>query len=305
MNLLIIGPEKRAKTEISLVQSAKKYFGKVLYAPITGIRVESDENAAIPFFKSSNLLKFDVVLCRIPKESRDFGFVLAKIFEENGKYLPIGYKAIILGTSEFLLPIFLNLKNCGLRAPKTYFACSRTAMRQSIDEAEYPVRIRLPYQKEGAMIADSKSVATGIIDTMEKLDQPILIQAAQKRAKRIKVLVVGDNVYALKDKKKHSLKTSESKILSETAKALGAEICQMNIVLSRNKILSLGINVSPKLMAFKKEFGEAVFDNVFSKISENASIFYEANPLFRFLNWVKQPPALQIPFSKELLKRNG
>ncbi len=274
MKLLIIGPEKRKMTEIAMVRAAKKYFGKVLYAPVSCVRIEVTGSGVAPFFRNTNLLAFDVVLARIPKECRDFGYVLTKIFEEQGKYLPVGYKAIILGSSEFLVPIFLGLKSCALKSPLTYFASSKEALRQSLEGFRYPVTIRPPYEKNGVMTVDSKESALGIIDTMEKLSQPILIQESLNGSDSVDILVAGERVYALKNKKPLELGENNRSAVIEASKVFGAQICRINGAMRGGDLLVRGISVAPKMMIFEEIFGEGIIDGMIKGLKEKAERFF-------------------------------
>ncbi|VVB59245.1 Ribosomal protein S6--L-glutamate ligase [uncultured archaeon] len=253
---------------------AKNHFDKVLYVPINRIGIESNENGVVPFLKNKNLLSFDVVLSRTEKEYRDMGYVLAKIFEDNGKYMPVNYKAILLGTSEFLVPVYFGLKNNGVKSPRTYFASSKQAIIQNFDNFKYPVTVKLPYQKDGAMIMDSKESAIGVIDTMEKLDQPILVQEAVKTSEKLRILVAGKSVYALKNEQAFALSKEYRKAMLDTAKTIGAQICQINAVAHADKLFVLGISVAPRMMIFEKVFGEGVINNAMKEIRADAQEFF-------------------------------
>lgn len=274
MKLLFIGPAKRRKTDREIIRCAKAHFEKVIYAPITRIVIESNESGVVPFLNNTNLLEFDVVLVRVEKEYRDIGYVLAKIFEDKGKYLPVNYKAILLGSSEFLVPVFFGLKNNGIRAPRTYFASSKKAIIRNFENFNYPITVKLPYQKDGAMTIDSKESAVGVIDTMEKLDQPILIQEAAKNSEKMRILVAGQRVYALKNERPVKLSPHDEKSMLETARTIGAEICQMYAVSDRKRLFVSGVNISPKMMIFEEIFGEGVINGAMREMRSNADKFF-------------------------------
>lgn len=277
MDILIIGPKKRKKTDLELMRRAKNYFEKVLYAPITRIGIESGESGVTPFLKNKNLLSFDVVLVRAEKEHRDIGYVLAKIFEDNGKYLPVNYKAIMLGSSEFLVPVYFGLKKNGIRAPKTFYASSKQAIIRNFGSINYPITVKLPYQKDGAMIVDSKESAIGVMDTMEKLDQPILIQETAKNSEKIRILVAGNKVYALKNDLPHELSQVDTKNVLETAKTMGAQICQLYAVAQKGHLSVTGVNIAPRMMIFESNFNGGVIDGALKEIRAEADLHFAAN----------------------------
>ncbi|MFH1472098.1 MAG: hypothetical protein ABIF85_04300 [Nanoarchaeota archaeon] len=279
MKLLIIGSKKRRKTDSAILKCAKNHFDKVLHTPITKIVIESNEDGVVPLLGSKNLLEYDAVLIRVEKEYRDIGYVLAKIFEDNGKYMPVNYKAILLGSSEFLVPIYFGLKKNGIKSPKTYFASSKEAIIQNFENFKYPITVKLPYQKDGAMTVDSKESAIGIIDTMEKLDQPILIQEIVKTSEKIRVLVAGKKAYALKNDAAFALSDSDENAIIATAGKIGADVCQMYAAMNENKIFIYGINIAPRMMIFENIFGKGVIDGALREMRENADAHFAKNNL--------------------------
>lgn len=279
MKLLIIGSKKRRKTDAAILKCAKNHFDKVLHTPITKIVIESNENGVVPLLGSKNLLEYDVVLVRVEKEYRDIGYVLAKIFEDNGKYLPVNYKAILLGSNEFLVPIYFGLKNNGIKSPRTYFASSKEAIIGNFEKFDYPITVKLPYQKDGTMTVHSKESAVGVIDTMEKLDQPILIQESVKNSEKIRVLVAGKKAYALKNDAAFALSEVDESAIIATAGKIGADICQMYAAMNENKIFVYGVNIAPKMMIFESIFGEGVINSAMKDMRENADAHFAKNTI--------------------------
>ncbi len=277
MKLLIIGPKKRRKTDIEILKCARTHFDTVLQTSISRVVIESNENGVVPLLKNKNLLEYDAVLVRVEKEYRDMGYVLAKIFEDNGKYLSVNYKAVLLGSSEFLVPVFFGLKKNGIKSPRTYFASSKEAIIRNFDNFNYPITVKLPYQKDGAMTLDSKESMVGVIDTMEKLDQPILIQEAVKDSEKIRVLVAGKKAYAIKNDVAFKLSDDDETAIIETAKKIGADICQMYASINENKLFIYGINIAPKMMIFETVFGEGIIDGAMKSMRENADIHFNKN----------------------------
>jgi len=277
LKLLIIGSKKRRKTDSAILKCARNHFDKVLHTPITKIVIESGENGVVPLLGKKNLLEYDVVLVRVEKEYMEVGYVLAKIFEDNGKYMPTNYKAILLGSSEFLVPVYFGLKKNGIKSPRTYFASSKDAIVQNFENFNYPITVKLPYQKDGAMTVDSKESAIGVIDTMEKLDQPILIQESVKDSEKIRVLVAGKKAYALKNDAAFALSESDENAILETARKIGADICQLYAAVNENKLFVYGINIAPKMMIFETVFGEGVINGAMKGLRENADMHFAKN----------------------------
>ena len=286
MKLCIIGPEKRSDSEIELMETAKKKFDSILYAPIEMIRIETCKDKAVPFLKNTNLLEFDAILPRVNKKNADFCYVLLKIFEQHSIFSSLSSESILYGYNEFLLPFMLNNKR--IETPKTYLAMSRPAIEKSIDTTIYPAILKLPYSKAGTIILDSPESAKGVVDTLETLNQPITLQETFSDALAISVLVIGSETYAVDGKKsKYKLTRDEMNTVMSVSQLLKAGICQINLMKANDQVMVVGFNIKPRIEFYSEIYDMDLLDKSISYLKKLAAIRKE-NPVFsKFLEWIR------------------
>ena len=285
MKLCILGPKERTDTEIHLLENAKKYFEKVLYVPLSNMRIESKNGQSIPYYKDTNLLGFDVILPRITRKYSDAGYVLVKLFEDNAKHTPVKYRSIVLGYNEFLTPIYLSER--GIPMPHTYFALSRVALDRILPTLNYPALLKLPYEKKGRVIIDSESSAKGIIDTIQQFGQPIIIQEMIENSIGLSVLVISEKMYALKNKEKiYRLNEKDKEVIRNVVQALGASICQINALKTSSGLLILGVDICPNIESFSEKFNEDMTEVILRHLKERTEMHLEKNIITKFLKWI-------------------
>lgn len=285
MKLCILGPKERTSTEIKLLENAKKYFDAVLYVPMSNMRIESKNGQSIPYYKETNLLGFDAILPRITRKYRDSGYVLVKLFEDKSRYTPIEYKSIVFGYNEFLTPIYLSER--GIPMPPTYFALSRVALERVLPTIKYPALLKLPYEKKGQVIIDSENSAKGIIDTIQQFVQPIIIQEMIDNSVGLSILVIGDSIYALKNKDtRYKLNEKSCGIIMDVMNALGTSICQINAIKTASSIMIHSVNICPNIDGFSDKYDIDMSDVMLRYIKSRAEMHAEKNVVTKFLKWI-------------------
>ncbi|MFC1728552.1 RimK family alpha-L-glutamate ligase [Nanoarchaeota archaeon] len=287
MNLCIIGPEKRSKSDIELVEKGNKYFDSVLYVPIQNIRVEAINEKPTPFFKGTDLTKFDVVLPRFDTDYAGFSYVLMKIFEEYGVLSPISSVSTTYAYNEFLTPLFL--KEEGIPTPNIYFSISRQSLENKISSLKYPVLLRLPYHKKGEMVLKSENSLKGVIDTMQRLAQPIMIEENYKNPIPMKILVIGPDTYAVKgDGETYSLSSGEHQIILRSTRLLNTLICQVNAVKVSGELQIKNLELYPDIVEFGSLFKKDLIGSVLKYLSEASKYSKGKDVIGRFLDWFRE-----------------
>lgn len=285
MKICILGPKKTSETEIELIEESKKIFDKALYVPLPNVRIECTGKRPVPYYKDTNLLDFDVFLPRILKKASDIGYVLLKTLENSRKYCPLNHISVLFGYNEFLLPI--QLRESGIPSLKSYFAMSRSALEKTISELKYPIVLKLPYDKKGAIIIDSEETAKGVFDAVEELSQPLLVQDFAGKADSIDALVAGKKIFALKNKKSPArLSKIETKIILRASKAVNASVCEINCLRTEEGLLVHGMNICPGMAKYEPEFGP-VSREVLRHLHAAASVHYEFG-IIKFLKWFER-----------------
>ena len=283
--LLILGPEKRSDTEIGILERSKEYFDTVLYVPLPSVRIEAIGDKSIPYYKNTNLFDFDVVLARIKRKDTDIGYVLLKLLEDNGVHTPSAYKSVLYSYNKFLSPIFLKSK--GLSTPKVYFATTRKAIEHILPDLKYPVYLHLPYENKGSVYIDSYDSAKGVIDTIEKLSQPIFIQEIYPNSNILSILVIGKALFCIDEKDKIYTLTSEEKYTIRKASNLfETDFCQIKAIKHNSHLVITGMNVCPSINKYQDIFDEDLYDIICKHVAKTTEKHTKLNSvrwLFKIL----------------------
>lgn len=303
-SLCIIGHEK-SRTDLALLEQAKKKFSSVFYVPVDGTSIGLTDKFTINY-RIADLQKYRVVFPRIPKELSSFAYQLLSLFPEN-TYMPIKPISFLLAEERFFLITVLRKK--GISTPDLHMARSAKAAHNILECIDFPVIVR-PMDKKTGVYVKNKSEAKGVIDALGSLHQVILIE--QPISNIISVFVSGQEILASvkratseKDLVFAKGKIRSQKIGLETrqlaldaASAVGAQICRVDISAMKKEPAVVNINLNPELMipskVTKVNLPEKIMDTVFEGYKQ-----HEEKPmLMRFFEDAKT-------VVKDVLKSDG
>jgi ribosomal protein S6--L-glutamate ligase len=167
------------------------------------------------------------------------------------------------------------LQEASIPMPLTYLTSTAEATRKLLASVNYPIVMKLPEgtQGKGVMFAESYSSASSLFDALQSLRQPFIIQEyVETNGRDIRAIVVGDRVaasmqrIAVQGEKRANihagaigepidLDPATESIAVKAAKAVGAEICGVDMLIGRKGPLVIEINVSPGLQGITKATG--------------------------------------------------
>ena len=259
MKICILGSKTRKEQELWLIEEAKKRFDRVTYAEIPFVRIENGE----VFFKHLNLSDYDCILPRIPRTYRNFGYNICKLLE-NRVYMPIKPESVIIAHNKFLTLLALN--KAGIPTPRTYMAMSSQGIRAVLDKVNYPIVIKLLYGSlgKGVMFAESRESVIPLIDTIEGMNEPFIVEEYIKNpGEDIRALVIGNEVTAMRriaekgerrtnigiggKGKKIKLSHELRELAIKSARVLGLEIAGIDIIIgeeARPRVIEVNVNVN-------------------------------------------------------------
>jgi len=209
-------------------------------------------------------------------------------------YMPIKASAFTIAHDKLLTQLKMDLEKIPM--PKTYLSASTKAAKKILEKVNYPIIMKFPEgtHGKGVMFADSFASANSILDALTALKQPFLIQEyIETGGVDIRAIVVGDNVVAAMKRKAeegekraniHSGGKGESivldaktkKIAVNAAKAIGAEICGVDLIEGSKGPLVLEINVSPSLQGItnttKIDVAEKIAKYLYEKTKEFSDV---------------------------------
>ena len=269
-----------SKSSKWVVKALKKYIRTVDDLNIKDIEVILSSKGMEVLYKGKPLEKYD---CVYAKGSFRYAPLLRAITAILSKdtYLPISDSAFTLAHDKILTQLVLQQK--GIPMPLTYLSATPEAAKKVLENAHYPIIMKFPSgtQGKGVMFADSFASANSMLDALTALKQPFLIQEyIETGGADIRVIVAGGQVIASMKRKAesgekranihaggkgeaYSLDVHSKKIAVDAAKAIGAEICAVDILESVKGPLVIELNVSPGLQGIT----EATKTDIAAKIA--------------------------------------
>ncbi len=268
----ILGPRHRYDQVLWLLDEAKKLFDKAVYVPISNTYIANTKNGVDVIYKKGSLSSFDVILPRIPRTYRNYGYIATKLL--SGKVvLPFKPESVYITHNKFLTLVALDRANVPI--PKTYLASTRKAIESMLAKADYPVVIKLLYGSlgTGVMFAETKKSAIPLVDVLESMKEPVFVEEfLENPGEDIRALVIGDEVVASMKRsskggdmranigaggvgKKIKLSTEMQNLAVSTAKALKLGIAGVDIIETANGPFVIEANVNVHFEGITKATG--------------------------------------------------
>lgn len=263
------------------LEEMKEHFDSVEDINLKELEVSIGKKAVV-LYKGKPLPKFD---CIYAKGSFRYAPLLQSITRTlySACYMPIKPGTFTVGHNKLLT--HLALQQYKIPMPETYIAPSTDAAKKILERINYPIILKFPHgtQGKGVVFADSYPSASSVLDALESLRQPFIIQEhVETSGVDIRAIVVGDKVVASMKRKAvdgekraniHAggkgeaciLDSHTKKIAVDTAKAIGAEICGVDILESAKGPQVIEANLSPGLQGISSVTGI----NVASKIAKH------------------------------------
>lgn len=252
-----------------VIEAMKKYFDSVDNINLKELEINiSGKNAEI-LYKGEKLSEYDCIYAKGSFRYSQVLRTLTTILKENC-YMPISDEAFTVAHDKLLT--HLMLQQYKIPMPKTYISTTITAARELLSQMNYPIIMKFPQgtQGKGVMFADSFGSASSILDALSALKQSFIIQEYIDTSNSdVRAIVVGDKVIASMIRRgkatekranihaggvgePYELDSHTKEIAIKAAKATGAEICGVDILLSGRGPLILETNVSPGLQGITK-----------------------------------------------------
>lgn len=191
--------------------------------------------------------------------------VTALYSAEPDVFLVYDSSAYTIAHDKLLTQLVLQQKN--LPMPRTYLSATVEAAKNVLSKINYPIIMKFPQgtQGKGVMFADSFASASSILDALDALNQPFLVQEyIETNSSDVRMFVVGNEVVAAMRRKGKGvdkranihaggvgeafIPSAEMKRMSiEAAKALGAGVCGVDILEGPMGPMIIEVNISPGL----------------------------------------------------------
>ena len=250
-------------------EAMKKYFDEVDDINVKNLEISISGSSAQILYKGEPLKDYD---CIYAKGSFRYSQVLRSLTSILHKdcYMPIIPGAFTIAHDKLLTQ--LMMQQHGVPMPKTYISSTIDSARELLSSLNYPIIMKFPQgtQGKGVMFADSFSSASSILDALSALKQSFIIQEyIDTGSTDVRAFVVGDKVVASmirrgsKEEIRSNIHTGgvgepieidehTKQIAIKAAKAIGAEICGVDILQGFRGPLVIETNVSPGLQGITK-----------------------------------------------------
>lgn len=265
-----------------------KYFDHVDHLNIKEIEVNLGKEGVV-LHKGEPLKQYD---CIYAKGSFRFVPLLSSIASVlKGKvYMPLQDHSFMTGHDK--VRTHLKLQEYNIPMPTTYIASMENA-KDLLERISYPIVMKFPSgtQGKGVMFADSFSSASSMLDALHIIKKQFLIQEYIRcNNTDIRAIVIGDEIIAAvkrtskvgeKRANTHMGSTAESisldnytkKLVLQSAKAIGAEVCGVDILESEQGPLVIEVNVSPGLQGITEHTGVQVADHIAKYLAQQTKEF--------------------------------
>jgi len=256
-------------SSLMIAEAMKKQFDHVDTLQLKEIEVRLGKEGEI-LYRQKPLNKYDCIYLRGSFRYANLLRSIAAMLEGKVPYMPLCTSSFTTVHNKLLT--HLILQQSGIPMPKTYVSPNVNASKELLKTVRYPIVMKLPEgtQGKGVMFADSFSSASSMLDALGVLNQPFIVQEyVETGGSDIRALVVGDKVVACMrriaktDEKRANIHTGgvgETVQLSrqainiaiDTAKALGVDICGVDILEGPQGPLVIEANISPGLQGLSK-----------------------------------------------------
>ena len=281
-----------SKSSQMTIKAMQKYCHDVDDINLKDVEVTLSSKRRGVFYKGEPLEGYD---CILAKGSFRYAPLLRAITLalEKTTYLPLKQSAFTIGHDKILT--HLALQRNKIPMPETYLSATSESAKKILEKVNYPIIMKFPHgtQGKGVMYAESYAAASSMLDALSALNQPFLIQEyVETEGKDIRAIVVGDkvvasymreskqgekraNIHAGGSGKAFEIDAYTKKIAVKAAKAVGAEICGVDMLESVKGPLVIEINLSPGLQGVTEATKINVADKIAKYLFEKTKSFKE------------------------------
>lgn len=251
--------------------------------------VDIAQNKPQVHYDGEIITDIDVVIPRISPSQTTYGTAISRQFEMMGTYTL--NKSIAIVRSRDKLRSMQLLSKAGVGIPKTVFSKSTRAVDDLIDIIGVPMIIKVARgsQGNGVVLAETRKAAKSVVQAFYVEGVSILLQEfiAEAAGSDIRAFVVGNKVVAsykrqsLDDDFRSNihqggtgtpikLTDDERKTALRAAKAMGLQICGVDLLRSERGPLVLEVNSAPGLEGIEKVTGRNIAEAIIEYVEINA-----------------------------------
>ena len=289
MKIAILSRSKNIYSTAQLVEAAEKRGHEAVVLDHMKCVLVIEKGRPHIFYQGKELTDINAVIPRIGASVTFYGAAVVRQFEMMKIFTAVESQALVRSRDK--LRSLQILARAGLGMPKTAFANQTKdidSLLDSIGGAPCIVKLLEGTQGIGVILAESKKVATSVIEAFLKLDAAMLVQEFIREAKGadIRAFVIdGQVVGAMKRQAKEGefrsnlhrggtaeliqLSPEERSTAIKAAKKLGLGIAGVDLLQSDRGPLVMEVNSSPGLEGIQKATGIDIAGKIIEYVERN------------------------------------
>ncbi len=272
-----------------LREAAKERGHEVATIRFPECYVEIKQDQPEVYYRGEALQDLDAVIPRIMPGLSAYGAAIVRQFEMKGIYTTA--KSIAVTRSRDKLRALQVLSKAGVGIPQTIFSRETDEVDDLIEHIGLPMIIKLVSgtQGKGVVIAETKKAAKSVIQAFYVSDTAFLMQEYIEEAggADIRAFVVGNQIVA--SMKRQSLDDDfrsnihqggigtaikltdeEKKVALKAAKAMGLQICGVDMLRSERGPLVIEVNAAPGLEGIESATSRDIATKIIDYVERNA-----------------------------------
>lgn len=261
---------------------------RVINAALCYIEVDSEKPRV--FYEGEDISRaFDAIIPRIMPNLTTYATAILRQFEMLGVYTTAKSIAIVRSRDKFRSIQILAKQNVGI--PRTIFSRESAEIDDLIEQIGTPMIIKLAKgtQGKGVVLAETRKAARSVMQAFYVLDTSILLQEyiEESAGSDIRAFVVGNQVVASMQRqsitddfrsnlhqggegKAIKLTDDEKRTALRAAKAIGLQICGVDMLRSNRGSLVIEVNANPGIEGIEKYTGRDVAGKIIEYVEANA-----------------------------------
>jgi ribosomal protein S6--L-glutamate ligase len=289
MKIAILSRSKNIYSTGQLVEAAEKRGHEVLLLDHMKCVLVIEKGRPHIYYKGKEITGVNAVIPRIGASVTFYGTAVVRQFEMMKIFTAVESQALVRSRDK--LRSLQILARAGIGMPKTAFANQTSDIDSLIDSiggAPCIMKLLEGTQGIGVILAESKKVATSVIEAFLKLDAAMLVQEFIKEAKGadIRAFVIdGQVVGAMKRQAKEGefrsnlhrggtaelihLSSEERATAIKAAKKLGLGIAGVDMLQSERGPLVMEVNSSPGLEGIQRATGIDIAGKIIEYVERN------------------------------------
>lgn len=289
MKIAILSRGKNIYSTAQLVEAGEKRGHEMVVLDHMKCVLVIEKGRPHIFYQGKELTDINAVIPRIGASVTFYGAAVVRQFEMMKIFTAVESQALVRSRDK--LRSLQILARAGLGMPKTAFANQTKDIDNLLDSiggAPCIVKLLEGTQGIGVILAESKKVATSVIEAFLKLDAAMLVQEFIKEAKGadIRAFVIdGQVVGAMKRQAKEGefrsnlhrggtaelikLSPEERSTAIKAAKKLGLGIAGVDMLQSERGPLVMEVNSSPGLEGIQKATGIDIAGKIIEYVERN------------------------------------